>query len=40
MTQHAKPNQIIIGNAVYDKIDKNKKKILRKYILQMNLGII
>ena len=40
MTQYAKPNQIIIGNAVYDKIDKNKKKILRKYILTMNLGII
>ena len=30
MTQFAKPNQIIIGNAVYDKIDKNKKRNFKK----------
>ena len=31
MTQFAKPNQIIIGNAVYEKLDSNKEKELRKY---------
>lgn len=30
MTQYAKPNQIIIGSAVYDKIDKNKKNNFKK----------
>jgi adenylate cyclase len=30
MTRYAKPNQIIIGNAVYDKIDKYKKKNFKK----------
>jgi adenylate cyclase len=30
MTQFAKPNQIIIGNAVYDKLDNNKKKNFEK----------
>ncbi len=30
MTQYAKPNQIIMGSAVYDKIDKNKKKNFKK----------
>ncbi|MGN6629794.1 MAG: adenylate/guanylate cyclase domain-containing protein, partial [Candidatus Nitrosocosmicus sp.] len=30
MTQYAKPNQIIIGSAVYNKIDKNKKNNFKK----------
>jgi adenylate cyclase len=30
MTQYAKPNQIIIGSAVYDTIDKDKKKHFKK----------
>ena len=30
MTQFAKPNQIIIGNAVYNKLDNNKKKNFEK----------
>jgi adenylate cyclase len=30
MTQYAKPNQIIIGSAVYDKIDKKKKNYFKK----------
>jgi class 3 adenylate cyclase len=30
MTQYAKPNQIIIGSAVYDRIDKDKKKHFKK----------
>lgn len=30
MTQYAKPNQIIMGSAVYDKIDKNKIKNFKK----------
>jgi adenylate cyclase len=33
MTQYANPNQIIIGSAVYDKIDKNKKKNFKKIYL-------
>jgi adenylate cyclase len=30
MTEFAKPNQIIIGNAVYEKLDNNKKKNFEK----------
>jgi class 3 adenylate cyclase len=30
MTQYVKPNQIIIGSAVYNKIDKNKKNNFKK----------
>jgi adenylate cyclase len=30
MTQFAKPNQIIIGDAVYDKLDKNKQMNFKK----------
>jgi adenylate cyclase len=30
MTEFAKPNQIIIGNAVYEKLDSNKKKNFEK----------
>ena len=30
MTQYAMPNQIIMGNAIYDKIDRNKKNNFKK----------